>query len=161
MRGKRKPTALIILECEPNKKRIKKNEPKPKRFYQHPPSDLSDVAKLKWKELAPKLYNLGLLTELDFDALRSLCMMYAKYIAAEDAATLGVIRTNSGYVTQNPMINVSLMYFEKYHRLLSDFGMTPSSRSKIDSQFVGGRPLEENPSNEIEDLLNGPRLVEK
>jgi P27 family predicted phage terminase small subunit len=152
MRGQRKPTALKLLEGEPNKKRIRKKEATPKKAYRDPPKELPALARQKWKELAPKLYNLGLLTEIDYDAFSALCILYSKYAEAEKVATLGIVRTNSGYVTQNPMINVSLKYFEKYHRLLSDFGMTPASRSKIDA-------ITDQAPKPIENFLNVPRIV--
>ena len=152
MRGQRKPTALKILEGEPNKKRIKKREATPRKVYRDPPKDLPTTAKQKWKELSPKLFKLGLLTEIDYDAFTALCLLYAKYRMAEKEASLDVVKTSSGYVTQNPMINVALKYFEKYHRLLSDFGMTPASRSKIDA-------INDQAPKPIESFLNVPRIV--
>ena len=153
MRGRRVPTAIKKLEGEPNKARMREHEPDPAREYRDPPDDMMPLAVAKWEELGPKLYKLGLLTEIDYDAFRSLCMMFAKYREAEDAATLGVVTTKSGYIQQNPMINVAIKYFEKYHRLMVDFGMTPAARSKIDATPGGGE------STPIEELLSGPRLV--
>ena len=152
-RGRRVPTSIKTLEGEPHKNRIRELEAEPDREYRRPPDDMMPLAVEKWEELGPKLYKLGLLTEIDFDAFRSLCMMFAKYREAEDAATLGVVKTASGYVTQHPMINVAIKYFEKYHKLMVDFGMTPAARSKIDATPGGGE------STPIEELLSGPRLI--
>jgi len=134
-----KPTSLKKLEGEDHKKRIRKSEAKPTRAYRKAPGDIPAMAQEKWEEIGPMLYKLGLLTEADFEAFRALCTFYALY---EEARLAGSV---------TPM----LRHWDKYYRMLCEFGMTPASRTKIDSTPGG------DTATPLEELLSGPRLVKK
>ena len=129
------PTALKIIRGNPGKRPLTKNEPKPdiEAKAPKPPATLSAPAKRKWKELAASLHPLGLLTELDYDALGRYCVLFARWqdAQAELAANgLTVTATNS-YEVQSPYIHISNKCAELMHKIGSEFGFTPSSRTKI------------------------------
>ena len=50
-----------------------------------PPMELSDIAKQVWREIAPKLERLGLLTEIDQDSFAILCALRGTTIELETA----------------------------------------------------------------------------
>ena len=80
-----KPTALKLLEGNPGKQKLNKNEPMPKvpDVIPKPPKRLLPEAKKEWKRLAPAMVALGLLTEVDTSAFAELCQNYAYYLAAD------------------------------------------------------------------------------
>ena len=51
---------------------------------------------------------------------------------AEEKADLAVFTTESGYVGPNPFINIALKYSKEMRAFLVEFGMTPSSRMRVD-----------------------------
>lgn len=112
MRGRKpKPKALKLLEGT-RKDRINDGEP---RFRSDlagltvPPGWLSDLAVVHWNELATVLHGAGLLTEGDRPALALLC---------EEYASLRTDPTDS-------------KARDRYRRMLVEFGLTPSSRSRL------------------------------
>ena len=151
----RKPTALIKLEGGVQAKKTKR-ESKPLVAYKRPPKHLSKKAKEKWEELGPKLYKLGLLTEIDLEAFEALCIIYAKWHDAENEATVSITETATGYNQINPMISVAKGYFTQYKGLLTEFGMSPASRTRIEAV-----PVSPDDTAILKGLLSGPRLVKK
>jgi len=77
MAGKPKPTNLKILEGNRGRRKLV-DEPKPRPLIPTPPKGLDRVAKKFWLELAPKIENLGLLTEVDVSAFTVLCQVWAR-----------------------------------------------------------------------------------
>ena len=87
----------------------------------------------EWKRMALLLEPLGLLTEIDGEALELYCAARARWLKAE-----GVVRkkgevTNapSGYPIRNPYLSIANKAWEQMRRLLIEFGMTPSSRERV------------------------------
>ena len=116
MRGRKpKPTALKILEgAQPC--RINTREPQiPTASAPDPPAWIGKYGKERWNELAPVLSAAGLLTTGDLPAFEQLCDEY-------DA------------IRRDPL---SAGARDRYRKLLTEFGLTPSSRSK-DKIYRGG-----------------------
>jgi phage terminase small subunit len=112
MRGRKpKPTALKILEgAQPC--RINTREPHMPAAGGPPcPDWLGDYGKQLWERYAPILETAGLLTTGDIPAFEQLCDEY------------DTIRRDR---LDNPAR-------DRYRRLLVEFGLTPSSRSRIKS----------------------------
>jgi len=127
---KPKPPELRLYEGNREHRSIPTTpKPKTKRFYA--PRWLSPIAKKEWRRIARELYNLGLLTVLDRAALEGLCQCYARWREAEDKALIAIYKTNSGYVGQNPYINIAIKYAKEMRSFLVEFGMTPSSRARV------------------------------
>lgn len=138
---KPRPTAIKILEGEPNKDRINLNEPKPRLGRPGCPTHLSDAAKYEWYRIVPELEALGLLTQIDRAALAGYCQAYGRWVMAErklsELSSMSadkmayLYKTTKGDLVINPLLSVANKAMEQMHKFLVEFGMTPSSRSRI------------------------------
>jgi phage terminase small subunit len=114
MRGRKpKPTALKILEGH-QKSRTNFAEPRIPEAELTPPRWLTLEALEHWIELGPVLRSAGLLSQGDRPAFAMLCEEYARIRRSRKAANADKAR-------------------ERYRRWLTEFGLTPSSRSRIKS----------------------------
>jgi len=130
----KKPTALKILEGNPGKRPLPTNEPKPIPLAPKCPAWLPKLAKRKWKELSPKLEALGLLTELDGEALATLCLHWALMIeASEDIKARGLLipSVKDKTLIKNPSLQIFRDNSVAFDRYASHFGMDPQSRSRL------------------------------
>ena len=132
--GKRpKPTALKLLTGNPGKRPYNEHELKPTVAIPRAPSEISDRARVEWYKLAHQLADAGLVTELDKMALAGLVTSYVRWLEAQE----GLVKT--GLLIQgkdrvpvlNPLLRVSRDAQIEYTRLLGEFGLTPSSRSRL------------------------------
>ena len=143
-----KPTRLKILEGV-HKSKIHRNEPKPIQPKRVPPapSYLNNIGKREWKRIAKELHGLGLLTNLDKTALAGYCQCYVMYIdATKKIQEQGVlVKAQSGFPMQSPYVSIANKAMVEMRKWLLEFGMTPSSRSKItiqpDKQYGHGRGI--------------------
>lgn len=115
------------------------NEPVPEKLDRRdPPSWIRDrLSRKMWRKFYDQLYPIGLLTKIDIVALELLVTTYVKWREASDKAKVGIYKTQTGYVACNPLINVENRYAKDLRALLTEFGMTPSSRSRINLQLGG------------------------
>lgn len=109
MRGRKpKPTALKLLDGT-RKDRINTDEPSAPPAELDPPEWLYKMARDHWIELAPILSRAGLLTQADRPALALLCEAFQRFRHdPEDTKARDL-----------------------YRRMLAEFGLTPSSRSRL------------------------------
>ncbi len=128
-----KPSALVLLEGNPGKRPINRTEPKPRLKIPACPDHLDEHAKAEWKRLVRVLRHMKLLTEADYMALGNLCQAYSRMVKAErKLSEAGLLyKTQSGYVQQSPLLSVINTSVETITRLCREFGLTPSSRSRI------------------------------
>ena len=134
LRGKKpKPTHLKLIEGEKNKDRINRREPKPEPVMPKCPKSLSKAAKKEWRFIAPQLHRLGILTKIDGSALAMRCQAYCRWKDAEEKlAKMGlIIKTAKGNIIQNPLLGIANKAMELTLKFDAEFGMTPSSRSRI------------------------------
>jgi P27 family predicted phage terminase small subunit len=158
MPNHKKPTALHVLNGNPSKiKDLGKGEPKPLSGIPDCPLWLDEVAREEWDRVAPALYKIGLLTEVDGWTLSNACQEYSdilKYrkVIAEDGATYEHtnVKGETNVVTRPEAI---LLY--KAQQMLKaycvELGLTPSARSRIQL------PGEVDDNSEMEKLLNMKR----
>ena len=150
---KPKPTHLKLLDGENRKERLSKNEPKPDQGDLTPPDDLSKLAKKEWLRLVPTLYGLGIYTEIDRDALIMYCETYCQWKEANDIIVRkGVLvkqedKKGNVYIAHNPAISIANKAKEQMLKIMAEFGMTASSRTKI---TVAG----DSDDDEFESLLD-------
>jgi P27 family predicted phage terminase small subunit len=84
MRGRKpKPTHLKLLEGNPGRRSLNRNEPRPQVKVPTCPQHLCPSAKAEWKRLAPQLFVLGVLTALDRTTLAAYCQAYGRWVEAE------------------------------------------------------------------------------
>ena len=128
-----KPTKLKLLKGEKNKDRINQNEPQPEVKVLPCPSHLKEEAKRYWNQEAPRLYQLGLLTEVDGGAFELLCVAWAEWQEYTELVEKNgiAIRTPNGSLQLSPAAVLKDRAYERYRRMCLEFGMTPSSRSRI------------------------------
>ncbi len=86
--------------------------------------------------MGKELLALGVLTTVDRAALAAYCVAYARWAEAEkQVEKLGtIVKTANGNLIQNPYLAVANRAMEQMTRLASEFGMTPSSRSRVQVQ---------------------------
>lgn len=127
MRGRKpKPKALKILEGA-QKCRINQDEPVyPSAGAPEPPAWLGEHGKELWRTLYPLLNSAGVLSAADLPAFEQLCDEYHA-------------------IRQDPTEDKAR---DRYRKLLVEFGMTPSSRSRL-------KVSAEKPKDELELFLAG------
>lgn len=134
MRGRKPiPTVLKILNGNPGKRPLNQAEPAPAVGIPDCPDHLTDLAKAEWARISKELVALGLLTQLDRSALAAYCQCYARWANAETqikkTADLG--KTKKGAVIQNYWLPIANRALEQMKDYLTEFGLTPVSRSRI------------------------------
>lgn len=131
---KPKPTNLRILGGNAGHRPLPENEPEPEIGTMDAPDGLSEKAQGQWDLVAKQLYDCGLLTELDKPALVQYCEAYARWSDAnEHIKTYGaVVKAPSGFPVQSPYLAIANKAFDQMSKLLVEFGMTPSSRTRIE-----------------------------
>lgn len=132
---KPRPTRIKELEGNPGRRPLPKNEPRPQIPDEIPraPSHLTREAKKEWKSMSLKLHTLGLLTDIDESALALYCQAYGRWVDAEEKLkkTGTVIKTTNGNIVQSPYLGIANTAMRDCHKYLIEFGMTPSSRTKV------------------------------
>lgn len=124
MRGRKpKPTALKLLDGT-RSDRVNRDEPALPKGHTEAPGWLEGDARSHWNELAPMLHKAGLLTEGDRPALALMCAAY-------------------GRLRLDPLDDKAN---DLYRRMLIEFGLTPSARSRI-------KATTEKPKDAMADFL--------
>lgn len=127
------PTQMKLLKGTFQKCRQRK-EPKPPKSIPNPPSCLDSVGKREWRRITPELDRLGLISNLDMAALAGYCQAFSTWFkASKELKNVGkfTIVTDKGNVIQHPLVGVINTAAAEMRRFLVEFGMTPSSRSKV------------------------------
>ena len=108
-------------------------EPEPAADNIRKPSHLSKKAADHWDVIVEELLACGVMTNLDSDALAMYCEAYSRWVDANEhlKATGMIVRSPNGFPQQSPFLQVSNKAFEQMKSLLTEFGMTPSSRTKV------------------------------
>ena len=133
-RGRKpKPTAVKVLEGNPGKRQLNHKEPQPKKKAPTCPTWLDDEAKKEWRRTARQLEQLGILTEIDMAAFAGYCQAFARWKEAEEFISKHgtIVKTPSGYWQQVPQVSIAQTYLKIMNRFCEQFGLTPSSRSRI------------------------------
>ena len=130
-----KPTALTKLEGNPGKRPFTKNEPQPAQPDRIPnaPKHLNADAKRLWRSIIRELCPTGVYTNVDLQSFSMLCESLALYWSAVDniQANGAVQVAESGYQMQSAWVGIRNNSLKQAQSLMSEFGMTPSSRSRL------------------------------
>ncbi len=128
-----KPTALKLLAGNPGHRPINGREPQPEICVPPCPRQLSPEAKKEWRRISKELMQLGLLTNIDRAALAGYCQTWGRWIEAEDRLREHgvIVKAPNGYPVQSPYLKVAESALKQMTRLLVEFGMSPSARSRI------------------------------
>lgn len=139
--GKRgpRPTPTAILKAR-GSWRAKENKSQPAPPTEQPdfPEWLTEEAAAAWHYVAPLLESMGVLARIDGNALARYCTLWARWRACEQKiATYGdvfPIKNEEGKVVgfvPTPYVGQSVKLCQLLARLEAEFGMTPSSRTRI------------------------------
>jgi P27 family predicted phage terminase small subunit len=135
MRGRKPtPTVLKIIEGNPGKRRLNDREPVPRAEIPDCPAFLDDEARGEWDRVSQILADMGLLTLADRSALAAYCVAYSRWVKAEQqVARYGTIvkSPEKGFPMKSPYLTVADQALESMRKLMVEFGLTPSSRSRI------------------------------
>lgn len=143
MRGRKPvPTALKVVRGNPGGRPLNEDEPTPQGDAQMP-AYLSPMAAAHWPIVAEQLRKASLLTSVDEHALAMYCEAFARWRNANDmiAKHGPIVHTPTGYPVQSPYLGIANTAHTQMQKLLVEFGMTPSSRSRVTK--AGGE--DENP----------------
>ncbi len=151
-----KPTSLKILAGNPGKRPLNDAEPQPDRIMPEMPKGMSYLAKREWKWMSKALFKIGLLTSVDGKALAMYCESYATWEwATKEKRKHGLlveepILDKEGMVVgtkfkANPAVHIEFNAAKTCKAFLTEFGMTPASRSRLKIE----KPKEEDPLDAI------------
>ena len=130
---KPKPTQMKVVQGTFRKDRANAAEPKPKKQLPPCPDFLEGRARTEYFRIGRKLERIGVLTEVDDLALIGLCQSWAEYLeATEQVRKTGMlVKSPSGYPIFNPYVVLANQALKRVKAFLTEFGMTPSSRTRI------------------------------
>ncbi len=139
------PTHIKLLRGNPGKRALNKREPKPARGVPRMPAHLSRRAKAAWKSIGPALDAMGVLTLADAKALELLCDVYAEYRAARevterDGLTYETFGPTGSMTRPRPEVAIASDAWRRMASMLREFGMTPSSRTKVSTAGADDKP---------------------
>jgi len=156
------PTAVKKLRGNAGKRKLNDAEPKPQRGDPEMPKGLSAAAAEEWRSIVPELRQLGVLTKIDGKALAAYCHAFARWMEAEvEIRRLGIVvmepifhgeRFLGCKYKKNPAVTISEQAQKIMKAFLVEFGMTPSSRSRVRIE----KPTEADPMDEFLDAANRP-----
>lgn len=115
MKGRKpKPTKLKVIQGTFRKDRANPDEPNPKTKIPSPPDFLNADALQEWGRMSEKLYQLGMLAEIDRGIFAAYCDSYGEWAVAkrtfietmkkDDIFHGLLIRTKAGNIIPNPLI---------------------------------------------------------
>ena len=131
------PTVLKLLKGTPGKKALNKNEPMPERGLPPCPDHIEGTAKEAWDKLCKSLDDMGVLTVADGYALEILCGVYSRIRTLneqikKDGLVIDTVNVNGARMMRgNPAVSQLEKAESLFKNYLTEFGLTPSSRSKI------------------------------
>ena len=151
MRGRKPlPSNVVRLRGNPGKRRLNHAEPRPAAKAPLCPPCLGQEASKEWRRLAKELAELGLLTVLDRGMFAAYCQAHALWVEA--VASIGrygtMVKSPNGFPMQSPYVAVANKQVDVMIRIAAEFGMTPSSRTRI-------RVGERVPEDPFEAFLQG------
>lgn len=119
------------------------------------PSHLDAGAKREWKKITPELEKLGLIALVDRAALAMYCVAFSRWELAEkklkELQESGLIEsTPNGHKQMGVWLQISNRAQEQIKSSLSDFGMSPSARAKVNVTLQGdlfGNQTPNGPAN--------------
>ena len=148
------PTAMLKLRGS-WRADINENEPQPDAVAPEKPDELPAEAEAVWDRLISELELMHVLTRADGFALELLARTWGKWMEAErkieEVGSVYPIKNPDGsikYLQQTPWVAMSRNYGAELNRLLQQFGLTPSARSRITTAVKN-----EQPADPLEALL--------
>lgn len=155
------PTHLRLVRGNPSKRPINKNEPQPPKGVPPVPKHFDKQGKYWFKRMAEELDAIGVISQLDARALELLVEAYTEYrhhceTLDREGYTYAVYSDDDEgkereirMIKPHPAAMMKADAWKRLRAMLAEFGMTPSSRSKVSkdkpddddllSQFLNSR----------------------
>ncbi len=166
MKGRRsKPTQLKIITGNPGKRKLNKSEPKPDRGIPPCPDRLTGRARDLYQSAGEHLDRMGILTHADGPALELLAGSLDEYFSArdvireaaervtpeilgeqanlKDGLTYKSMTQNDEIVRAHPAVVIAADAWRRSLRMMTEFGLTPSSRSRLQAPDDGEKENDE------------------
>ena len=128
------PTNLKVLRGTAQPCLINEKEPRPKKLKTiSPPAYLTRKEKTCWRKTITDLQKAGIVTTIDVTSLAGYCRAWVGYqkeseiVEKEGTVTKGCL----GNPIINPHFRAANDFFKQLLQLWREFGMTPSSRTRI------------------------------
>jgi P27 family predicted phage terminase small subunit len=142
----------------PGHRSLSKREPKPTEITPAIilgccPEYLSDDERHWWAYYGEILASIHVLTEADLMALEQLCKTTSQRVTV-DAALLKsgpLYKTPRGVIAISPAFKLAEILKEREFRLLREFGMTPSARTRVAAE------KKDTPVDDLDKMLMQPR----
>ena len=137
LRGPRPtPTALKLLRDNPGRRPLNKREPRPPAVIPTAPAHLDPVARAEWRRVVRPLAAAGLVTQVDRAALAVYCTAWSRWVDAEKKLVeFGSVLASptKGFPLLSPYLTIANTAMAQMRSFLAEFGMTPASRSRIET----------------------------
>ncbi len=129
------PTVLKVLRGTAQNCRLPKKPARVNAKIPDPPSYVQGNALIEWRRMTKLLHSVKLIGNVDSVALAAYCITYARWLEAEEALKKSglFVATKNGYVIPSPQYNVASQLIKQLIQILKEFGLTPASRSSIDT----------------------------
>ena len=133
------PFRLKVLRGNPGQRRLRP-EPEPPVLPEcpDPPVHVTGYAAEEWRRTGPELHRLGLLTVADTSVFEAYCVSYGRWRELEEqlvGAEL-LIPGSRKNLKANPLIAAAAQARRDLARLGAEFGLTPSSRTRVSAANV-------------------------
>lgn len=138
------PTHLRLVKGNPSKRAINKNEPKPPSGVPPIPKHFDKRGKYWFKRMGEELDAVGVMSTLDAKALELLVEAYTEYrhhcevLDEEGYIYQTGSATGEKIVKAHPAAAMKADAWKRIRAMLSEFGMTPASRSKVEIKAPAG-----------------------
>lgn len=149
---KPKPSHLKLVAGNPGKRTLNPSEAQVTPGIPRPPNSLKEKPRAIWHEWAPRLHKMGVLSIEDEVAFRALCESMDDYhrikkiVDGMSDDDLFYDTTTQGGATmtrQHPALSALHEADRRLRAWLSEFGMTPSARSRVTAR----KPAEDDPAD--------------
>jgi P27 family predicted phage terminase small subunit len=134
MRGRKsKPTQLKVLQGNPGKRPLNSDEPAFPALQSDCPEHLVKASAKEWDRMKGLFASHNVFTEADRSALTAYCTVWGRWLEADGNVRKSgmLVKSPSGYAIQNPWLSIANKAFDQMTKLMTEFGMTPSSRSCV------------------------------
>jgi len=123
-----------VLSGNPGKRPLNEREPEAPQGVPEMPAWLDDEAKAEWGRITMALAEMGLLSKADRPALAAYCTAWSRWVDAEAQVKKygAVVKSpDKGFPMKSPYLSIAEQALETMRQMMVEFGLTPSSRSRI------------------------------
>ena len=134
------PTKLKLLRGNPGKRKLNAREPSWQALEsERSPRWLDQYAKEEWKKVLPEMQRVGTATEVGKSLLATYCIWAAIVRRAEELVDGKILVAVDGKPKPHPAIELLAMASRESRAWAVEFGLTPSSASRVVSNGPQGQ----------------------